>query len=85
MQERVRPDQVEVARVEMGVGCDGRAGGEYLPFMAKPGEVLALDPGPEREPMNPVFEPVMIRGNYHESDEKEGGRPVALGELPQPI
>lgn len=72
MEERVRSDQVEVARVEMGVGCDGRARGERLPVKAKPGEVLALDPGPQRQPVNPVFEPVMIRGNNYESGEKDG-------------
>ncbi len=85
MEERVRPDQVEVARIEMGIGGDGRAGGKRLPFMAKPGEVLALDPGPQREPMNPVFEPVMIRGDREKSEEEQQERPVAGVVASQPV
>lgn len=85
MEERVRSDQIEVVRVKMGVGCDRRAGGECRPVKTKPGEVPAFDHGPQREPVNPVFEPVMIRGNNHESDEKNGGRPVAFSVLPEPI
>lgn len=85
MEERVRPNHVEVARVEMGVGCDGIARREYLPIKAKPGKVLALDPRPQREPMNPVFEPVMIRGDRKKSDEEQQERPVAGIVVFQPV
>jgi hypothetical protein len=34
MEERVRSNQVEVARVEVGVGCDGMARRECLPVEA---------------------------------------------------
>jgi len=63
--------------IEMHGGLNRSVRRENLPIKAKPGEVLALDAGPEREPVNPVFEPVMIRGDREKSDEEQQERPVA--------
>lgn len=85
VQERVRPNQVEVACVEVGVGCDGMARREGLPVEAQTTKVPALDARPQREPVNPVFEPVMIRGDREKSEEEQQERPVAGVVVFQPV
>lgn len=85
MEERVRSNQVEVARVEVGVGCDGMARRECPPVEAQTAEVLALDAGPQRDPVNPVFEPVMIRGDCEKSEEEQQERPVTGVVAFQPV
>ena len=85
MQERMGAQQIEVARVQMTFGRHGRRRLERGPVQTQSGQVPLFDLGPESEPVNPVFEPVMIRRDDEKPDEKRRDRAVPSCVFAQPI
>lgn len=73
----MRPGEIQVLRVEMGRGLLPRFLRNLGPVELHSGKVHGLDAVPEPQAMNPLFEPVMIRGNDEKADEKSCQRQVA--------
>lgn len=73
----MRPGEIQVLRVEMGRGFLPRFLRNFGPVELHSGKVHGLNTVPEPQAMNPLFEPVMIRGNDEKADEKSGQRQVA--------
>jgi len=73
----MRPGEIQVLRVEMGRGLLPRFLRNLGPVELHSGKVNGLNAVPEPQAMNPLFEPVMIRGNDEKADEKSGQCQVA--------
>ena len=71
MQERMRAQKIEVAGVQMALRRRSRRL-KRRPVQAQSSQVPPFDVGPDPEPVNPMFEPVMIRRDDEKSDEKRG-------------
>lgn len=63
-------DEVEIVRIEMGIGRFAGSRRDTGPIQSDPGQMAGLDGLPLPEPMNPAFEPVMIRSHGDEAHDE---------------
>ena len=70
-------DQVEIVRIEMRFRRLAVSRRDTGPIQSDPGQAAGFDGLPLPEPMNPAFEPVMIRRNGDEAGDKTGQDQVA--------
>ena len=73
----MRTGEIQVLGVEMGRGLFPQFGRNLGPVKLHSGKVSGPDTLPNPEAMNPLFEPVMIRGNDHKQDDKSSDGQVA--------
>lgn len=73
----MRATEIQVLGVEMRRCLFPRFGRNLGPVKLYSGKVSGLDTLPNPQAMNPLFEPVMIRGDNHKQSDKSSDRQVA--------